>query len=142
MEVVRKAGDLLISTLTTLKHAGAAFAARDSLQDIVSTCRKRGSYLQSLPNTFSKRLLDEISVVDKVRDSTLRRSTGYALGFLSILRSENHAKNIHSELCRSILNSLVSLSLPGAEDLQCSLKRLKLSTYGREVVSGRQRRRP
>lgn len=78
IDIVSTAGDLLISTIISLKHHGAAFAAHKSLQKI---CRKCSSGemedLRLLPSKWSQRLLNEISSPDNVRDSTLRRSTGY-----------------------------------------------------------------
>lgn len=77
--IISTAGDLLISTLTTLKHQGAAFAAHKALQSLSARCYKEadGNELRSFPSVWSQRLLDEISCSENVRDSTLRRSTGY-----------------------------------------------------------------
>ena len=62
--LVEKVGMLLISTLTSLKHAGAAFSARDSLQEIATTClssKNSKNGLCLLPDLWVSRLLDEIS---------------------------------------------------------------------------------
>ena len=77
--IISTAGDLLISTLTTLKHQGAAFAAHKSLQKICARCYTEGDEngIRLLPSKWSHRLIFEISSPELVRDSTLRRSTGY-----------------------------------------------------------------
>jgi hypothetical protein len=85
VELVDTTGMLLISTLTSLKHTGAVFAAHRAIQKIATRCLgdDGDSTLQQLPAQWTKRLLDEVSEVDRVRHSTLRRSTGYALGMTS-----------------------------------------------------------
>ena len=95
-DVMSMAGDLLISTLTSLKHQGAAFAAHKSLQKICARCHTENgeSGVRSLPSKWSSRLMFEISCPDLVRDSTLRRSTGYGelieiLIFLSLFTHLN-----------------------------------------------------
>lgn len=125
--LVDQSAMLLINTLTSLKHAGAAFAAHRALQQIVTSCfdETDASILQ-LPSMWTHRLLEEISATDKVRDSTLRRSTGYALGFLSIMRSEIATQVDPRSLCPFILSNILRLSLPAEEDLEVFLDKLKL----------------
>ena len=126
--MVSKVGQLLLSTLTTLKHAGAAFAARDALQQIAMSCLnpKKSSDLCSLPDDWSRRLIDEISLNEKVRNSTLRRSTGYALGFLAIMRADVGNKSASSALSIPLLQKLLMLSLPPAQRIKESLAKLKI----------------
>ena len=50
--------------------------------------------------------------MENVRDSTLRRSTGYALGFLALMRSELSLKVFPRTLCQNILAKLVMMALP------------------------------
>lgn len=120
--LVEKCGALLISTLTSLKHAGAAFAARDSLQEIAFMClRSDNDKLRIIPEVWVTRLLGEMCSAEKVRDSTLRRSTGYALGFLALMRSELSTRSGRSVLCDRILKCLVAYSLPAAQDLKNAL---------------------
>jgi hypothetical protein len=85
VELVDTTGMLLISTLTSLKHTGAVFAAHRAIQQIATRCLggDGDSTLQKLPEQWANRLLDEVSEVDIVRHATLRRSTGYALGMTS-----------------------------------------------------------
>ena len=92
--VVSTAGDLLISTLTRLKHQGAAFAAHKALQKICIKCSKEGDRdgLRLLPSKWCQRLLYEIPSPEIVRDSTLRRSTGY--GEFMKLYSSSFAQKI------------------------------------------------
>ena len=118
--LVEQVGMLLISTLTSLKHAGAAFAAHNALQQIASACLSQNleSGTHAIPAIWAKRLLEEMSVSDKVRDSTLRRSTGYALGFLAIMRSEVVARSGPTKLCSSILANILRLSLPSNSGVQ------------------------
>jgi hypothetical protein len=126
--LVERAGSLLISTLTTLKHQGSAFAAHRALQKIVSFCFDSSfddSFVH-LPLSWTKLLMREISGVDKVRDSTLRRSTGYALAFLSIMRSEPPTTVAPKTLCPEILAAIVQMSMPAEEDLRTCFDRLRL----------------
>lgn len=107
-DLISAAGHLLISALTSLKHQGAAFAASKALQVLCFLCNrsKTADEVRSkLPSLWAKRILHEISAVDIVRDSTLRRSTGYGLGILSVLRSE---RRIFSK----IIANIIRLSLP------------------------------
>ena len=53
-----------------------------------------------------------------VRDSTLRRSTGYALGFQAVMRSDFAIKGNGSELCSKIMTSLITYSLPTETELK------------------------
>jgi len=127
--LVSKVGQLLLSTLTTLKHAGAAFAARDALQQIAKSCLKpnNASDIRSLPDAWSRRLIDEISLNEKVRNSTLRRSTGYALGFLAIMRADVGNKSDSSALSTPLLQQLLMLSLPSEQRVEDSFAKLKMT---------------
>ena len=116
---IHEAGMILLSTLTSLKHTGAAFAAHKSIQQIANCCLKSNvSSIQLEPASWLKRLVDEISEAERVRDSTLRRSTGYALGFLSLMRSEVVSRGSPRILCRQIMMTLVGLSLPPKSHLE------------------------
>ena len=53
--------------------------------------------------------MNEITSTEIVRDSTLRRSTGYGLGFLSILRSEQTSPKF---LFPFVLSNILMISLP------------------------------
>ena len=122
----------MLSTLTTLKHAGAAFAARDALQQIATNCLnpKYPSDIRSLPDVWSHRLIDEISLNEKVRNSTLRRSTGYALGFLAIMRADVGNKSDSSVMSTPLLQHLLMLSLPPEQRIEKSLAKLKIGENG------------
>jgi hypothetical protein len=123
------AGDLLISTLTSLKHQGAAFAAHKSLQKLCSICYSRNNLTKRhLPSEWSEKLLHGISSAERVRDSTLRRSTGYGLGFLSILRSEEISPRF---LFPHILSIIIRLSLPPVSIMEAQLK--KWSSSDKEI---------
>ncbi len=126
--LVSKVGQLLLSTLTTLKHAGAAFAARDALQLIATNCLnpKYPPEIRSLPDVWSRRLVDEISLNEKVRNSTLRRSTGYALGFLAIMRADTGSKSAPSTISVPLLQKLLMLSLPPEPRVDEALAKLKI----------------
>ena len=120
--LVNRCGTLLISTLTSLKHAGAAFSARDAFQEISIAClRSQNLELRSIPEKWANRLLDEMCSRERVRDSTLRRSTGYALGFGALMRAELVAKPAGSNICASFLRQLVKYSLPPESILQKEL---------------------
>ena len=119
---------LLISTLISLKHVGAAFAAHRALQQISLFCfNSTDPALGSLPLSWANRLLGEITEAEKVRDSTLRRSTGYGLGFLAIMRSEVSSGSDSRNLCVFILSKILRLTLPSTVDLQHFFAKLKLS---------------
>jgi hypothetical protein len=125
------AGNLLISTLTSLKHQGAAFAAHKSLQKLCSICYsgiRQANDIRYLPSDWSEKLLHGISSVELVRDSTLRRSTGYGLGFLSILRSEQVSPSL---LFPHILSNIIRLSLPATSAMEMQLQ--KWSSSDREM---------
>lgn len=130
VRLVESVGNLLISTLTTLKHQGAAFAAHRALQEIVEFCftTSLNESFVNLPLVWAKRLVRDISGEDNVRDSTLRRSTGYALGFLSIMRSEPPSSVTPRTLCPDMLGTLVRLSLPPEEELDRYMKLLRLNS--------------
>ena len=67
------------------------------------------------PDQWASRILYEISSQETVRDSTLRRSTGYALGLLSLMRTQpSLATSSSAGLCQSILAQIVRYSLPSA----------------------------
>jgi hypothetical protein len=132
---MEKIGALLISTLTTLKHAGAAFAARDSLQEVVAVCLTSKTETFSLPEDWTKRLISEISMSEKVRDSTLRRSTGYALGFLAIMRSEVASKRGPTTICSSVLDELLTFSLPPEKEAEQEFEKLNLKDFGGDEKS-------
>ncbi|CAB9528615.1 adenoma-associated protein homolog (Partial), partial [Seminavis robusta] len=125
--ILKQAGGLLISTLISLKHAGAAFAASRALQQIAEYCFNSSDiHVGRLPSLWANRLLDEISSAERVRDSTLRRSTGYALGFLAIMRSEVSSNVDPHRLCPFILAKLVQLTIPPRKDLEHCFDKLKL----------------
>jgi hypothetical protein len=124
-----RVGHLLISTLTSLKHAGAAFAARDALQQIASFCFNPAAPLEirCLPIDWSSRLFDEITLIEKVRNSTLRRSTGYALGFMAILRAEAKIKSTSPRIGKATLDRLLALTLPLDEKIKELFARLDIA---------------
>jgi hypothetical protein len=72
---------LLINTLTSLKHVGAAYAAHHAVEALAQACfrNEHDINISQLPILWTQRLLNETKL-DRIRDSTLRRSTGYALG--------------------------------------------------------------
>lgn len=132
-----RVGQLLLSTLTSLKHAGAAFAARDALQQITSFTFSPNAQvdIHSLPIEWSNRLLDEISLTEKVRNSTLRRSTGYALGFMAIMRAEAQARCRAHVTIKTTLDRLLTLSLPPTESIHAAFARLKMQTIQLSAVA-------
>ena len=124
--VVEALGELLISALISLKHQGGAFAAHKALQSVSESCCTRFSVdptIQAFPSRWISRLLYEVSSRGTVKNSTLRRSTGYALGFLSILRTEPTPRSLGP----FALASLIRLSLPPKSYAECSVKRLGVS---------------
>jgi Putative death-receptor fusion protein (DUF2428) len=108
-----EAGVLLISTLTALKHTGAAFAAHRALQVVAQNCFacKSNAVMLDLPKIWGLRMIAEISDSEKIRDSILRRSTGYSLGFLSLMRAEVSTQKRHP-CCLSLLQDIMRLCLP------------------------------
>jgi Putative death-receptor fusion protein (DUF2428) len=135
--LIGQAGGLLISTLISLKHAGAAFAASRALQQLTEHCFDSDDVLiRQLPSAWANRLLGEISS-ERVRDSTLRRSTGFALGFLSIMRSEMLAKVAPRALCPFVLQKLIALSLPSRDKLLTFFEKIKLPPASRPDIACR-----
>jgi hypothetical protein len=134
---VGKAGQLLITTMTALKHQGAAYAAQKALQQIAVHCMSKEASLElrRFPGEWSERLTLEISSAEKVRDSTLRRSTGYALGFLALMRSELSVKIFPRTLCANILAKLVILSLPSKSRIEEHAIGLGLSKIAENATS-------
>jgi hypothetical protein len=127
--LVERVGNLLLSTLTTLKHQGAAFASHRALQEITTFCfaTSLDDSFVTLPLLWTKRLLCDISGVDNVRDSTLRRSTGYALAFLSVMRSEPPPSVAPRVLCPAILTTIIRMSLPTMKDLETYIQCMNLA---------------
>jgi len=115
-EIIANAGILLLKTLTSMKHQGTSFTAHESLQQICDACFcSQREELSELPLQFMKDFLfREITRIEEiVHDSTLRRSTGYALGFLCIMRSLSSSKKKERQnIITSTLAKLVKLSLP------------------------------
>ena len=117
LETSNSAGTLLISTLTSLKHTGAAYAAHSALQ-MIAKATLDSSDKSTLPLSWVNRLFREITSIDKIRDSTLRRSTGYALGFLSVMRAEISLRSVPRSICLKVTHHILSLTLPPPSRLQ------------------------
>jgi hypothetical protein len=125
---------LLISTITTVKHTGAVFAAHRAQQQIARLCFSDNvnTDVQHLTKQSVARLLGEISEAEKIRDSPLRRSTGHTLGFPAMMRSEvlswvaflaTMSSEVsswvaHRSLCHAVLTDVLRVSLPTEESLQ------------------------
>ena len=105
------AGTLLISTLTSLKNTGAAYSAHTVLQQIARACLEKHE-LNVLPSQWVGRLFREITSTEKIRDSTLRRSTGYALGFLAVMRSEVSLRRSSRNISCMVAQRLLLSTLP------------------------------
>lgn len=103
----------MISAMVSLKHQGAAFAAHNALQRIALACNWFEELL-TFPEQWAKRILHEISSKETVRDSTLRRSTGFALGLLSLMRTQPLLCSASGGLCQDVLAEIVRFSLPPA----------------------------
>ena len=111
-------GELLLTTMTSLKHSGAAFCAHAAIQRLAIVCFECEDVSnQNLPSEWLGRLMAELIDVERVRNSTLRRSTGYSLGFLALLRSEVASRSEPRPLCRYALVNLLRLSLPPDQQL-------------------------
>ncbi|GAX27172.1 hypothetical protein FisN_13Lh277 [Fistulifera solaris] len=119
---------LLINTLTSLKHVGAAYAAHHAVEALAQVCfrNEHDHDISQLPKLWTHRLLNETKL-DRIRDSTLRRSTGYALGFLAIMRTEiASGPHVHT-LCKHVLSSILQLSLPSRDKMVAFTKTIGLS---------------
>jgi len=75
--VASKCATVLMDALVSLKHSGAAFAAHRTFSTLVA---KYFAIDSAVPIGWTIRVLDEIVNHDRIHDSTLRRSTGFALG--------------------------------------------------------------
>ena len=80
--------------------------------------------IRLLPSNWSRKLLHEILSFETVRDSTLRRSTGYGLGFLSILRSEEVSPRF---LFPQILSNILKTCLPSSTVMREQMQKWKTS---------------
>lgn len=122
-EFLEDAGFLLLSTLVTLKHQGGAFAAHKSLQSLSKTCFKISNSelsIREIPAKWIGQLIAIVSDKETVQNSTLRRSTGYGLGFLSIMRAEPQPR----KMCSSAVSSLLRLALPPASMMRTKLRQI------------------
>ena len=119
LDLIQMAGSLLIHTLTSLKHKGGLFAAHKALHVLCVICysshghdddhhQYQSKQLRSLPATWAHKLIQEILSIEIVRDSTLRRSTGYVWTFLSIMRPEPAPFLLFTK----IIAVVIKLSLP------------------------------
>ena len=136
-ELTSDAGAILLSTLISVKHAGVAFVAHRSLQRVCEACLKPNNSentqkysISQYPSKWASRIWKEISTFGKVRDSTLRRSTGFALAFLSIMRSEASLDKVQHRLCSNILSQIMRLSLPPQSYLQDYCRSIGLEDFG------------
>jgi hypothetical protein len=84
------------------------------------------SEIRFLPSQWSDKLLKEIISIETVRDSTLRRSTGYGLGFLSILRSEQISPRF---LFPHILGNILMITLPPESVMKEQMQRWDASEH-------------
>ena len=127
LDLSNLSGTLLISTLTSLKHTGAAFAAHSALQKIVKSALTRKDS-KALPLQWVNRLVREILSTEKIRDSTLRRSTGYALGFLAVMRSEISLRPVPRSICTKIMHKILISTLPERSRLESFLSTVGLES--------------
>ena len=147
-----EAGGLLMCTLVSIKHSGAAFGSHRALQRISEYCIKhKDPLIRQLPAKWMTQLVDEIRGIRcTTRNSSLRRSTGYALGLLAIMRSEVSSRVSPRPLCRHVLSVLLELSLPPKGQLSAILHSLGLKnlevfsflfkgTYNEKVDAGHHR---
>ncbi|GMH57887.1 hypothetical protein TrRE_jg5427, partial [Triparma retinervis] len=132
---VEAAGGLLIKTLTTLKHQGAAFAAAAALNKVALHCFNSSNApstttpsLRALPSTWMTGLLSEITQKTTVHQSTLRRSSGYAFGFLAMMKAECSCFPPTSPLpiTTSTIKSLLNWSSPSSSQFKAHVERLSL----------------
>ena len=130
--LVESAGSLLISAMVSLKHQGAAFAAHNALQRISLTCNSFEELL-SFPEKWAKRIIHEISSNETVRDSTLRRSTGFSLGLLSLMRTEPSLSTSSSGLCQHVIAEIIRYSLPSSTVMSENLQ--KWTASGESIES-------
>ena len=127
VEILYEAGMLVVNTLTSLKHTGAAFAAHKGLQSIAESCfRVDCDSRAGLPERWATRMLEVISESEKIRDSTLRRSLGYSLGFLSLQRAEISTQTPPRRLCRHLVINLLKMSLPPRAEIQVFFTNIEL----------------
>jgi len=126
---VATAGGLLIKTLTTLKHQGAAFAAAAALNKISLHCfESSSSTVSNLPSSWMSGLIKEITHKTTVHQSTLRRSSGYAFGFLSMMKAECSCFPPTSplSLTSGTIKALLNWSSPSASQFKGHVIRLGL----------------
>jgi Putative death-receptor fusion protein (DUF2428) len=133
-QLVKEAGALLISTLTSLKHIGAAYASHAAFQHIAKVCLGSPT-LHALPMEWTLRLFEEITSAERVRDSTLRRSTGYVLGFLAVMHAEVTLKSQPRAICQLVMKNILRYSLPAQGWLKNFLGTIKAENDERGLFS-------
>ena len=110
LDDAKNIGSILISAMTSLKHTGAAYAAHNSLQRIAEKCCKDTNTESSrIFDAWLQRVFSEVNDETVVRDSMLRRSTGIALCFLSILRpfaKSKVSKGTENAISELLLNTI------------------------------------
>ena len=115
LDIVNETGLMLLRTLSSVKHTGAAHASNRALQALAAMCFSSiDSGLSSLPRSWSDRLLDEIAGRTKTKDSTLRRSTGFSLGLCAIMKAEMTVPS--RDVSTQVLERLLHLAVPNAAE--------------------------
>ncbi|GMH72843.1 hypothetical protein TL16_g06019 [Triparma laevis f. inornata] len=113
------AGKILIDTITTLKHQGAASAAMGALEGLCVGAMEGGG--KGLVGGWLEELIRVIGDPE-TGESTLRRSSGFGFGFLAILKAE--ARFNERELCGRAMESLVRMCLPPVEEIRMHEERV------------------
>ena len=125
--VISSIASKLVSTMISLKHVGGTYAAHKALQDVLTMCQSIQS-LRSIPKSLTNDLLQQITSPEYVKDSILRRSTGYALGYLAIMRSDLPKGASHT-ICPMVFSQLLRLSLPPETEVKAKLSALGFDDF-------------
>jgi hypothetical protein len=114
-EDIEATGRLLLRSLLTLKHVGSIFACSEALQSICTKLHQTKGDVNQFPSMWLNTLLTRLTGASAAQ-FILRRSAGFSLAFVAILRSE--PRNSAPVLLRLSMVVLLLLAGNSADDLQ------------------------
>jgi hypothetical protein len=129
-EEIQVTGKLLLRSLLTLKHVGSIFACSEALQSICTKLYLTTGDINQLPTSWLNILLSRLTGASAAQ-FILRRSAGFSLAFVAILRSE--PRNSAPVLLRKSLILLLFLSGNSIEDLSSDISGLEF--FGTDIAS-------
>jgi hypothetical protein len=108
-EMAQRGGEMLLNSLFELKHKGAVAMAYQSFEGVCKAFlahAERNTVLGGLPRVWADRLLTRLETSQQV--FILRRSSGFAFSFVSILRAE--PRNSAAVILPLVMSNLLRLA--------------------------------